>query len=142
MTFGSKMTMITASNLFPIIHPMYRDCPPGDECEVHPCCHTPCHDPDWLMDREEMRKNVSFYSETWRSFMLPSYRDTLSAEDRAKHEIKYDLYQRLTDKQDAISAELQDFKRRRWERHLRLIEENRRNKVAVASGSGIGEGDG
>lgn len=103
-------------------------------CSFYPCLHTPCHDPDWLMDHEDYLRDEKAWLNVRRSFRSPeSYRRILSDEEWAQCEAKFEQYHRLREKESEITAALEEHRkwlkeqeRLYWERRFQSLSENAR----------------
>jgi len=103
-------------------------------CSRYPCLHRPCHDPDWLADHEDYLRDEKAWLNVRRSFRSPeSYRRTLSDEELAQYEAKFEQCRRLREKESEITAALEGhrkwFKEQRrlyWERRFQSLSENAR----------------
>jgi hypothetical protein len=101
-------------------------------CSRYPCLHTPCHDPDWLADHEDYLRDEKVWVNVRRSFRSPElYRQTLSDEEWAQYEVKFEQLRRLHEKESEITAALEAhrkwFKEQRclhWERSFQNLSEN------------------
>jgi hypothetical protein len=110
--------------------PMHRRCPEvlfgGSETEVcpqYPCRHTPCHDPDWLADKEDMLRDPFFTTILWWSLKDPlSYRRRLSAEEWALCEAKFERCRRLQRKRRQIKMEIRAYDKREEEEMNRYFD--------------------
>ena len=106
-------------------------------CSRYPCLHTPCHDPDWLADHEDYLRDEKVWLNVRRSFRSPeSYRQTLSDEEWAQCEAKFEQCRRRHEKESEITAALEAhrkwFKEQRrlyWERDFQRLSENARKSL-------------
>ena len=85
----------------------------GVVCPTYPCPHTPCHDPDWLDDVEEMVANVNIYNRVWLLYYSTQERngtstlkEQLSEEELAFYGPKVERCRRIKDKWDKIMEDM------------------------------------
>jgi hypothetical protein len=108
-----KVVFAAKGNLYHMLHGRDHTTLQAVKCSNHLCRHTPCHDPDWLADIEDMTKDATFYYHTWTSFYRSYPLGVFTAEERVELERRYRRCQRLTDKKDTIRAELAAYRTRR-----------------------------
>jgi hypothetical protein len=111
----------------------HRDCPPRNLCNSHPCRHTPCRDPDWLHDLEDMRSDPDFHRELWYCFWIPSRRENMSLEEWPMYEAKLQRCQRIRNKWRQIKAELSAFRANQTAQLRRLDQQRTRDIPEFAS---------
>jgi len=103
-------------------------------CSHYPCLHTPCHDSDWLADHEDYLRDATVWLNVRRSVRSPeSYRQTLSDEEWAQYEAKFEQCRRLHEKESEITAALEEHRKwvtdercLYWERDFQRLSENAR----------------
>src|SRR5208282_393462 len=107
-----KMSSYPLSSL-----PQNRLCfPYADEvCPTYPCAHTPCHDPDWLEEEEDLLRDYDFVFELWccyESLNKPSSMLEKKArtppERWAAFELKFDRCRRIEAKQEKIDRDIKE----------------------------------
>src|ERR1700721_646226 len=60
----------------------YRHCPPTQYCDQYPCRHTPCKDPDWIVQIMDRVEHPDLAREATLCFLIPSRIKDVPAEDR------------------------------------------------------------
>jgi hypothetical protein len=136
---GSFCTPLIKSSLFPSLSPIlsqrlrmtgepeddylviedypssYRMCPTDEWCDQFPCRHTPCKDPDYLVQLMDMGQNSELVLEAVDCFYIPKLLDTMSEERRLQVLPRLERYQRVHRKRHAILAEIEAW---HWEKVL------------------------
>ena len=108
---GNKLRLL-AMTKYPLSSlPRYRSCTNyifGNltGCPEYPCLHTPCHDPDWLEDLEDLLTDSQAHLKMRRSFRSVDGQQSLSDEEWSLYGRKFERCRRLQEKRSEINATL------------------------------------
>ena len=101
-------------------------------CPEYPCLHTPCPDPDWLEDLEDLLTDEEAHLKMRRSFQsVLDGQQSLSDEEWSRYRRKFERCRRLQEKRSEIDATLAAHKK--WVGEQRsLYWENEYNNIPEA----------
>jgi hypothetical protein len=83
----------------------------SEACPQFPCSHTPCHNPDWLADEEDLYRDATFWTKLWSYFRFPDEsKEDLSAEELEACDALLPRCARLEEKKAEIDATIKAHK--------------------------------